>query len=103
MTTGAPAPVLEVAPARVVQTAPTQIGVETARQKRTLWFDPNWRDFHKLWSMRLAGLVMFLSAAEMAIPAFITWIPPRLFALLCFVIVGAVGIARLMNQKDTDL
>ena len=67
------------------------------------WFDPQWRDFHKLWSMRLAGLVMFLSAAEMAVPAFITWIPPRLFALLCFLIVGALGIARLINQRNTDL
>jgi hypothetical protein len=96
-------PVLEVAPARVVQTEPTQIGVETARQKSVLWFDPNWRDFHKLWSLRLAGLVMLLSAAEMAVPAFITWIPPRLFALLCLLIVGALGITRLMNQKGTDL
>ena len=100
----APDPVvLEVAPARVVQTAPTQVGVETPHQKATLWFDPNWRDFHKLWSMRLAALVMFLSAAEMSVPAFISWIPPRLFALLCFLIVGALGIARLINQKNTDL
>jgi hypothetical protein len=95
--------VLEVAPARVVQTAPTQVGVETPRQKRALWFDPNWRDFHKLWSMRLAGIVMLLSAAEMAVPAFITWLPPRLFALLCLVIVAALGVTRLLNQSSTDL
>jgi hypothetical protein len=95
--------VLEVAPARVVQTDPTQIGQETPRQKRVLWLNPNWRDFHKLWSLRLAGLVMLLSAAEMAVPAFISWIPPRLFALLCFVIVAALGVTRLLNQKSTDL
>lgn len=104
MPTGAPAPiVLEVAPARVVQTDPTQIGVETARQKAVLWFDPNWRDFHKLWSLRLAFLVMLLSAAELAVPAFVNWVPPRMFALLCLVIVCALGITRLMNQKGTDL
>jgi hypothetical protein len=95
--------VIEVAPARVVQVEPTQIGVQTPRQKRTLWFDPNWRDFHKLWSLRLAGLVMLLSAAEMAIPAFITWMPPRVFALSCLVIVGALGVTRLLNQSSTDL
>jgi hypothetical protein len=95
--------VLEVAPARVVETAPVQVGVETARQKQVLWFDPNWREFHKLWSIRLSAIVMLLSAAEMAVPAFITWVPPRLFALLCLVIVGAAWVARLMNQRSTNL
>ena len=97
------APVLEVAPARVVQTSPTQIGVETPRQKATLWFDPNWRDFHKLWSMRIAFGIMGLTAAEMAVPAFINWLPPRLFALICFLLVFALGITRLLNQSKTDL
>ena len=85
--------VLEVAPARVVETAPVQVGVETARQKQVLWFDPNWREFHKLWSIRLSAIVMLLSAAEMAVPAFIT----------CLVIVGAAWVARLMNQRSTNL
>lgn len=94
---------LEVAPARVVQTAPTQVGVETPRQKATLWVDPNWRDFHKLWSMRVAFVLMLLTAGEMAIPAFISWIPPRLFALICFVLVVSAGVLRLLNQSSTDL
>lgn len=99
----APSPTLEIAPARVVQTAPTQIGVETPRQKRVLWFDPNWRDFHKLWSMRVAFAIMLLTSAEMAVPAFINWLPPRLFALICFVLVLTLGATRLLNQSSTDL
>ena len=67
------------------------------------WFDPQWRDFHKLWSMRLAFLIMLFSAAEMALPAFINWFPPRLFALICFALVFALGLARLVNQDNTDL
>ena len=53
--------------------------------------------------MRFAFLIMLLTGAEMAVPAFINWVPPRLFALMCFVIVLALGIARLVNQKNTDL
>ncbi len=99
-----PAPVvLEVAPARVVQTDPTQIGAETPRQKRELWFDPNWRDFHKLWSMRTQFVILAISAAYMILPAFMAWMPPRLFAASVIVLVFGGGIFRLMNQKGVDL
>lgn len=70
---------------------------------KATWFDPQWRDFHKLWSMRIAFLIMIFSASEMAVPAFINWLPPRLFALLCFTLVIGLGIARLVNQKNTSL
>jgi hypothetical protein len=95
--------VLEVAPARVVQTAPTQVGVETPRQKQELWFDPNWRDFHKLWSMRTQFVLMGFTAAYMIVPAFINWLPPRLFSLVVVVLIFVGGVFRLMNQKDVDL
>jgi hypothetical protein len=102
--TDTPAPVVtEIAPARVVQTAPTQIGAETPRQKQALWFDPNWRDFHKLWSMRVQIIILALVAAEMAIPAFMSWMPPRLFAILVGVLVIGGGIFRLLNQSSTNL
>jgi hypothetical protein len=106
MTTGAPADkpvVLEVAPARVVQTDPTQIGKETPHQQATLWFDPNWRDFHKLWSMRTQFVLMGFTASYMIIPAFINWLPPRLFALVVVGFVFTGGVFRLMNQKGVDL
>src|ERR1035437_66710 len=95
--------VLEVAPARVVQTDPTQIGKETPRQQATLWFDPNWRDFHKLWSMRTQFVLMGLTAAYMVVPAFINWLPPRMFAAIVILLVFGGGIFRLMNQKGVDL
>ena len=95
--------VLEVAPARVVQTDPTQIGRETPRQRTALWFDPNWRDFHKLWSMRVQFILMAFTAAYMIVPAFITWLPPRMFALVVVVLIFSGGIFRLMNQKGVDL
>jgi hypothetical protein len=95
--------VLEVAPARIVQTDPTQVGKETPRQQATLWFDPNWRDFHKLWSMRVQFILMGFTAAYMAVPAFISWLPPRLFALIVVVMIFSGGIFRLMNQKGVDL
>lgn len=95
--------VLEVAPARVVQTDPTQIGKETPRQQAQLWFDPNWRDFHKLWSMRAQFVLMGFTAAYMIVPAFMSWLPPRLFAAIVIFIVFVGGIFRLMNQKGVDL
>jgi hypothetical protein len=95
--------VLEVAPARVVQTDPTQVGKETPRQQAALWFDPNWRDFHKLWSMRTQFALMGFTAAYMIVPAFMLWLPPRLFALIVIFVVFVGGILRLMNQKGVDL
>ena len=96
-------PVLEVAPSRVVQTDPTQVGRETPRQRAQLWFDPNWRDFHKLWSMRVNFLLMGITAAYMALPAFMSWLPPRIFAVLVIILVFGGGLFRLMNQKGVDL
>ncbi len=93
----------EIAPARIVQVEPTQIGAQTPAQKQALWFDPNWRDFHKLWSMRIQFVLLGLVAAEMALPAFMTWMPPRVFALACGLLVIGGGVLRLMNQKDVTL
>jgi hypothetical protein len=86
-----------------VQTEPTQVGKETPRQQATLWFDPNWKQFHKLWSMRAHFVILALAAAEMAIPAFMSWMPPRLFAMVVGVLVIGGGVFRLMNQKDVTL
>jgi hypothetical protein len=94
---------IEVVPPRVVQTEPTQVGRETPAQRARLWFDPNWRDFHKLWSMRAQFVLMGFTAAYMIVPAFINWLPPRLFALIVVVLIFAGGIFRLMNQKGVDL
>ena len=67
------------------------------------WLDPNWRDFHKLWSMRAQFVLMGFTAAYMIVPAFMSWLPPRLFAVLVMFIVFVGGIFRLLNQKGVDL
>lgn len=67
------------------------------------WLDPNWRDFHKLWSMRVNFVLMGITAAYMIVPAFISWMPPRLFALVVIVLVFGGGLFRLLNQSSTEL
>ena len=71
--------------------------------KRQPWLDPQWRDFHKLWSMRVQFVLMGFTAAYMIVPAFMSWMPPRLFALLVIFIVFVGGILRLLNQSSTEL
>ena len=82
-------------------TAPVTPAATPATAER--WFDPNWRDFHKLWSMRVQFVLMGFTAAYMIVPAFMAWMPPRLFAVVVLFIVFVGGIFRLMNQKGVDL
>ena len=67
------------------------------------WLDPQWRDIHKLWSQRVYFILLAFAAAQMVLPAFMSWIPPRLFALLVILAVFGGGILRILKQKSTDL
>jgi hypothetical protein len=67
------------------------------------WLDPQWRDFHKLWSMRVQFVLMGFTAAYMIVPAFISWMPPRLFAAVVIFLVFVGGTVRLLNQSSTEL
>ena len=84
-------------------TAPVTPTVPAAAPAKQPWLDPQWRDFHKLWSMRVQFVLMGFTAAYMIVPAFISWLPPRLFAAIVIFVVFVGGILRLLNQTSTDL
>jgi hypothetical protein len=53
--------------------------------------------------MRTQFVLMGFTAAYMIVPAFMSWLPPRLFGAIVIFIVFVGGIFRLMNQKGVDL
>lgn len=65
--------------------------------------DPNWREWHKLWSMRIAILWMLVCGAWIALPAFSAVLSPVPFALLCMGFSVAIGVARITNQPGVTL
>lgn len=67
------------------------------------FFDPQWRDWHKLWSMRITALMWLLSGAFMFWPALASYVSLRVFAAGCFGLCIAIGIARLKNQPGIIL
>ena len=67
------------------------------------WLDPNWRDWHKLWSMRITIFGWGLSGLFMLWPSLAYSVDPRLFAAGCFILCAAIGIARLKNQPGIVL
>lgn len=56
----------------------------------------------KAWSIRLMVLASLLSGAEIILPQFTDVVPPNLFALMSFVVVGGAFAARLLAQKGLD-
>lgn len=64
---------------------------------------PHWRRVLKrAWSIRLMALAFLFSALEIVLPAFdgVLPIPPRLFALLSGLVVGAAFVSRLVAQSS---
>lgn len=53
------------------------------------------------WSIRLALLSAIFSAAEVALPFFNGFIPPRTMAILALVTASAAAIARLVAQPKS--
>lgn len=54
----------------------------------------------KAWSIRLMILAGLLSGAEVALPFFVTVIPPGSFAIASAVVTAGALIARVLVQKD---
>lgn len=55
----------------------------------------------KAWSIKLMVLASLLSGAEVILPQFTDVVPPNLFAVLSFIVVGGAFAARLVAQPKT--
>ncbi len=55
----------------------------------------------KAWSVRLALLSAVLSAAEVALPFFTTFIPPNTMAILAVCTSAGAAIARIVAQPKS--
>lgn len=61
----------------------------------------NWKQIAtKAWSMRLMLLAGLLSGAEVAMPYFVSVIPPGSFAIASAVVTAAAMVARVVVQKN---
>jgi hypothetical protein len=60
--------------------------------------DPDFRVWHRLWSVRVALFWALVCGLWAALPAFQGFISPFLFALLCIGFSLAICLARLTNQ-----
>lgn len=56
----------------------------------------------KAWSIRLMVLASLLSGAEVILPQFTDVVPPTVFAILSFVVVGGAFVARLVAQPKME-
>jgi hypothetical protein len=54
----------------------------------------------KLWSVRLALLSAALSAAEVALPYFNGFLPPKTMAVLALVTAAGAAVARIVAQPE---
>ncbi len=52
------------------------------------------------WSMRLALLTAIFSAAEVALPFFSDFVPPRTMAILATITAAGSAIARVVAQPE---
>jgi hypothetical protein len=64
--------------------------------------DPDWRIFHKLWSMRIAFFWACTSGLYVALPAFEAYVDARFFAVLCVGFSVAIMVGRLYHQPGLD-
>lgn len=61
----------------------------------------NWKQIAtKAWSMRLMLLAGVLSGAEVALPYFVSVIPPGSFAIASAVVTACAMVARVVVQKN---
>jgi hypothetical protein len=62
------------------------------------YLDPDYKVWHKLWSIRLAVFWGIVAGLWAALPAFQSYVDPVWFAILCVGFAIAIGVARLTNQ-----
>lgn len=63
---------------------------------------PEWKQAHKLWSIRIALFWAGVSGLYYALPAFTEYFSPINFALLCVGFSLALCIARVTHQTGVD-
>lgn len=56
--------------------------------------------FYKAWSFWLAVIAAILGAAELALPLFNSFVPPRTFAWASFVTTALAAVARTIQQQS---
>lgn len=64
--------------------------------------DPDFKVWHKLWSVRLALFWMAVTGAYMALPAFQDYMTPFHFLGVCIFGTLTIGIARLTHQPGLE-
>lgn len=64
--------------------------------------DPDWRLWHRMWSVRIALLTTVLNGLYGAWPAFMEYVPPFEYAMINVTLAIAVFVARLTNQSGFD-
>lgn len=63
---------------------------------------PEWKTAHKLWTVQLAVFWMLVSAGFAALPAFMNYVSPINYALLCVGFSATLLIARLTDQPGVE-
>lgn len=59
---------------------------------------PDWKNAHRLWSVRLTTLVAFVAALEALQPQLAAVLPARWYGWAML----AIGVARLVKQEARD-
>ncbi len=62
------------------------------------WLDPEWRNWHKWWSVRATIFWTVVSSAYFGWVAFYNVVPPFWFMGISLLMGVSIGVARLMNQ-----
>ena len=79
---------------------------EAMRDKLVAWADAhlvaNWRQWHRLWSVRIAIFWTVIEAVYTAFPAFQDTMPPWVFLCACVFISLLLLFARLTHQPGLD-
>ncbi len=65
--------------------------------------DQNWRDWHKVWSMRLTLFWGAFVGAVYCLSAFYNYFNPWLFLVLNVTGYATIAIARVTKQPGVDL
>ena len=67
------------------------------------FLSPEWKDWHRLWSMRVTIFWFLFYGAWIALPAFQNMMSSWHFLLISMVSTLTIGIARLYNQPGISL
>jgi hypothetical protein len=63
---------------------------------------PNWRQWHRLWSVRIAAFWTVMELVWEVLPSLQDYMPPHLFLRLTIFFAIAILFARLTHQPGLD-